>query len=169
MHAATYPYVYILVSIAIVILNILMPWGDSAFKKFISPSANKFGEGDVFTGVCLFTGGRLSRSLEKSHGWLPLAPLAWDINTLPLHPLIVTSGGHHWTLVQTCSPPPVLTSSGGHRNTYSWQVGGTHPTGMLSWIVNEIKLVIYVPLVTKLTVVRDQTYITIGLNLSCHS
>ena len=29
-------------------------------------------------------------------------------------------------------PPPVLTSSGGHWNTYSWQAGGMHPTGMLS-------------------------------------
>ena len=26
----------------------------------------------------------------------------------------------------------VLTSSGGHQNTYGWQAGGTHPTGMLS-------------------------------------
>ena len=29
-------------------------------------------------------------------------------------------------------PPPVLTSSGGHQNKYGWQVGCTHPTGMLS-------------------------------------
>ena len=28
--------------------------------------------------------------------------------------------------------PWVLTPSGGHHNTYSWQTGGTHPTGMLS-------------------------------------
>ena len=27
----------------------------------------------------------------------------------------------------------VLTSSGGHQNTYVWQAGGTHPTGMLSY------------------------------------
>ena len=26
----------------------------------------------------------------------------------------------------------VLTSSGGHLNTYGWQAGGTHPTRMLS-------------------------------------
>ena len=29
-------------------------------------------------------------------------------------------------------PPLVLTPSGGHQNTYGWQVGGMHPTGMLS-------------------------------------
>ena len=32
----------------------------------------------------------------------------------------------------TTQPPPVLTSSGGHRNTYGWQAGGKHPTGMRS-------------------------------------
>ena len=30
------------------------------------------------------------------------------------------------------NPPLVLTPSGGHHNTYSWQAGGMHPTGMLS-------------------------------------
>ena len=28
--------------------------------------------------------------------------------------------------------PPVLTPSSSHHNTYCWQAGGTHPTGMLS-------------------------------------
>ena len=28
--------------------------------------------------------------------------------------------------------PLMLTPSGGQNNTYSWQVGGMHPTGMLS-------------------------------------
>ena len=32
--------------------------------------------------------------------------------------------------------PMVLTSSGGHRNMYDWQAGGTHPTGMLSCMSN---------------------------------
>ena len=27
----------------------------------------------------------------------------------------------------------LLTSSGGHQNTYGYQAGGKHPTGMLSW------------------------------------
>ena len=28
--------------------------------------------------------------------------------------------------------PPVVLTSGSHWSTYSWQAGGTHPTGMLS-------------------------------------
>ena len=54
---------------------------------------------------------------------------------LVLGPLLVTSGGHHWRPVQTCSfedtPPPVLTSDG-QQSTYGWKLGGTHPTGILS-------------------------------------
>ena len=52
----------------------------------------------------------------------------------PLHtldlgypPPLLTSGGHHWKPVQTCSleklKPP---SSDSHQNMYSWQVGSTH-------------------------------------------
>ena len=37
-------------------------------------------------------------------------------------------GGNTWDT----HPPPALTPSGGHQNTYGWQAGGTHPTGMLS-------------------------------------
>ena len=29
-------------------------------------------------------------------------------------------------------PPPVLTPSGSHHNTYGWKAGGTHPTGIFS-------------------------------------
>ena len=48
-----------------------------------------------------------------------------------------------WSSLEICSNlftwgpttlPLVLTSSGGHWNTYSWQVDGTHPTVMLSFI-----------------------------------
>ena len=54
----------------------------------------------------------------------------------PSLPLLLTSGGHHWRSVQTCSlvhlppppSPPLLTSSDGHP----WQAGGKHPTGMHS-------------------------------------
>ena len=48
-------------------------------------------------------------------------------------PLLLASGGHHWRLIQTCSldvlPLP-------HKNTYGWQVGGTHPAGMLSCFID---------------------------------
>ena len=30
------------------------------------------------------------------------------------------------------TPSPLVLTSGGHQSTYSWQAGGTHPTGMLS-------------------------------------
>ena len=44
-----------------------------------------------------------------------------------------TSGGLQWRPVQTCSfeNPPMVLMSGG-QSTYGWQVGGMHPTGMLS-------------------------------------
>ena len=32
-------------------------------------------------------------------------------------------------------PPPVPTPSGGHQNTYGWQAGGTHPTGMFNCLM----------------------------------
>ena len=57
----------------------------------------------------------------------------------PAQMWLLTSG-HHWTPVQICSledPPLVLTSSGGHWNTYGWQVGGTHPIGMLSCFLDK--------------------------------
>ena len=54
-------------------------------------------------------------------------------------PLLLTSGGH-WTLklVLLRAYPTVVTPSGGHRNTYGWQAGSTHPTGMLSYLRREI-------------------------------
>ena len=37
-----------------------------------------------------------------------------------------------------------VTSSGGHRNTYVWQAGGMHPTGMLSCYLCEfVKISIF--------------------------
>ena len=68
---------------------------------------------------------------------LPLSPAPFWTSDLATLPFLMTSGGHHWRPIQTCSleklsdpqtrPPPVLTSSGGHR------VGDIHLTGMLSW------------------------------------
>ena len=59
-------------------------------------------------------------------------PLPWTCPPPRLQPLLVTSGDQHWTPVQICSfeDPFSVLASGGHQSTYSWQVGGTHPTGM---------------------------------------
>ena len=103
----------------------------------------KLREGNVFTGVCLFTGaGREGRYITciMHHGigrvGYPLPTCASHLGTYPpLVPppprhqtwgttpslLLLTSGGHHWRHVQTCSledltPHPrgtVLTYSGG--------------------------------------------------------
>ena len=37
-----------------------------------------------------------------------------------------------WYTHPTPGPPPLLTTSGGHKNMYNWLAGSTHPTGMLS-------------------------------------
>ena len=70
----------------------------------------KFGEGNVFTGVCLS-----SRLGGAGVDWPNVHMLGY--RTLCL----LTScgaGGDHWSPVQTCSledlPPSVLTASGGH-------------------------------------------------------
>ena len=70
----------------------------------------------------------MEKKLEKSGNfvspekWEPCITETWDLGT---YPLLLGSGGHQWRHVQTCtldSPPTVLTSSGGHRNTYGLQV-----------------------------------------------
>ena len=71
------------------------------------------------------------------HTWWSPAPPPFPLQTSDPPLLLLISGGHHGRLLQTCSLeglhlPTVLTSSGGHQNTYSWQAGGTHPTGMPS-------------------------------------
>ena len=63
-------------------------------------------------------------------------PQISDMSPLLLVPdsLLVTSGaitGDLFKLVHLRTPPLVLTS-GGHRSIFIWQVGGKHPTGMLS-------------------------------------
>ena len=111
--------------------------------------------GDTHRRLSLCSGGGVGTSHVS---WDRFPPLPWtsdlgtylhirpgDLCATPWHqtwdlppPLLLTSGGHHWRPVQTCSledlplPQPVLKSSGGHRNMYSWQMGGTHPIGMLS-------------------------------------
>ena len=69
-------------------------------------------------------------SLPPDLGTHPQPVLTSDLGSYL--PLLLTSGGHRWRPAQTCSlgdlPPSVLASTGGHRNTYICQVGGTHPT-----------------------------------------
>ena len=76
--------------------------------------------------------------------WLQLSPQISNLGTSPdpshappwhQSPLLVTSGGHHWRLVQTCSFEDPYGS-----DTWWWllklvqsmQEGSSHPTGMLS-------------------------------------
>ena len=80
----------------------------------ITSQQMKFGE--VFTGICLFTG----EEVPPGHGtWVHI----------PFPP-------RHGTWVPTTQiwdlPPPVLTSTGCHRNTHDWAKDGTYPSEMLS-------------------------------------
>ena len=115
----------------------------------------KLWECNVFTGVCYSVWG-WGGNAQMAPGYLPPPPrdmepgylpptCAWDLGAYTPSPLLLTSGGHHWKPVQTWSLedlppplPPVLTSSGGHWNMYSWQAGGTHPTGMLSCSLRQV-------------------------------
>ena len=83
------------------------------------------------TSVILFVRkglGTSHASWDRSHGGVS-RPAPPDIRPED-PPMLLTSNGHHWRCLQTCSledlPLPVLTSSGGY------QADGTHPTGMLS-------------------------------------
>ena len=74
-----------------------------------SPPAKEVCEGYVFTGVCLSTG-----------GWGVCSIACWD--TPPgRHPWAKTPLGRH--------PPPVQCML-----VYGQQAGGSHPTGMYSWL-----------------------------------
>ena len=83
----------------------------------------KLREGNVFTGVCLFRGGRE----------VPCDHYPWYIGHKYLSPLLVT-----WHLVaitgDTGTYPPrhgIWVLPPPPASTYGWQAGGTHPTGML--------------------------------------
>ena len=87
-------------------------------------------------------GGVMHHGISQMVEYLPLpAPWTWELGTYPTPPLLLTSGWNHWRPVQfklvhlRTYPPPVLTPCGGQRNPYSWKVGSTHPTGMLSCLM----------------------------------
>ena len=97
----------------------------------------KLREGNVFTGVCpsviMSTGGggvgTSHTSWDRSYGYPPIL----DIRSPPHYWHLMVIIRNPFKLVHLRPyPPPVLTSSGGHWNTYSWQAGSMHPTGMLS-------------------------------------
>ena len=68
-------------------------------------------------------------------------PLSWT-SDLGTYPLLVTSGGDHLRLVQTCLfqniQHPGATSGGGNWNwkMYNFQTGGKHPMRMLSCLLD---------------------------------
>ena len=68
--------------------------------------------------------------------WWPPWETCW--NMFREDPLVVPSGGQYNRHVQTCSlkKTPVVTSGG----RYSWQVGGMHPTGMLSCLMKFLSI-----------------------------
>ena len=79
-------------------------------------------EGNVFSRVCLSTGGSY---MTITHNAFDLTvqgilPQTWDLTVQAPSPL-VTSGGHQWKPVQTCSlqdplvpPAPLVLTSGGY-------------------------------------------------------
>ena len=80
---------------------------------------------NVLTGVCLSIG---ERGREGDGCSAPPSDM---------RPGILTPGtwGLEYSTPKTrYSSPSILTHSGGHWNTYGWQVVGTHLTGMLSCI-----------------------------------
>ena len=94
----------------------------------------KFREGNIFTGVCLSGGGvgTLHASWDRSHGRLPPSPPQTSDRGITPPPKAPDLGTSPQTSDLGTYPLPVVTSSGGHRKTYGWQVDGTHPIRMLS-------------------------------------
>ena len=76
-----------------------------------------------------------------SGGGVPFDPKTPDTGPTPRHHTI-SATDIWWSLdTQTCSLEglsTVVTPNGDHRNTYGWQAGSTHPTGMLSCLRREI-------------------------------
>ena len=80
-------------------------------RDFYYPLPMKFGEGNVFTGVCLSMGLRVSRSLDRSYG-----PQTWDLDTLPLRPLDLGPGYPTPSPDTGCWYPPT------HPPPWTWKI-----------------------------------------------
>ena len=130
---------------------------DITFKSPINyHPPKKLWEGNVFSHVCLFIWPLPIMYWTSMYTLLPSsAPTrhqTWDPGHNPT--LLVASCGLTGDLFKL-NPPLVLTSSGGHWNTYGWQAGNMLPTGMLScyhyispalllyWEVQRIKVTIF--------------------------
>ena len=96
-----------------------------AFLLRLLPPTNEVCEGYVFTGVCLSTGGGLHswgggvciQGMVCIQGWSASGGVCIHASRRGLHP-----GGVGQT-------PPQLDTTG-----YGQRAGGTHPTGMHSWL-----------------------------------
>ena len=107
-----------------------------------------FSQASVHQSFCLGRIGTSYAPWDMSHGvvtlpwaseltWVPTLP-ALDIRPGHLHPLLLTSGSNHWRLFKIVhlrtypSPQQYRHLVVATQNTYSWQVGSMHPTGMQS-------------------------------------
>ena len=82
----------------------------------------KLREGNVFTSICLSTRRGWVHHMHHGMGHMVGYPHDFRPGYLP-PPLLLTSGGQHWKPIP--HPNQYLTSSGGRRNMYGWQMGGT--------------------------------------------
>ena len=72
-------------------------------RSYLPPT--KVREGNVFTGVCHYVGGIPSLMSGEEVGTWDTHPSARPGIPTPAT-LLLSSGGHHWKPVQTCSPTP---------------------------------------------------------------
>ena len=92
----------------------------------------------MFSQAYVCSGGRVSRSLDTSRGTVPPDMGPGYPPSLYWHLMVITKDLFKLVHLRTYHPPPpppqppsVLTSSGSHQKTNSWEAGGTHPSGML--------------------------------------
>ena len=66
----------------------------------------------------------------------PGYPQTWDLDTYPSSLLLLTSSAYNWRLVLTYkfTPPQQCWQLVVATKTHVWQMGGMHPTGMMSFL-----------------------------------
>ena len=128
-------------------LNLVYSWSDLVILTSIIFTARKWSCGKViFSQASVHSRSRgWLHHLHHGIGHMVVYPLTSGLGTYspPRHktwvPTPPTATYIWWSSLETCSNVStcgptsiVLTSSGGHWNMHSWEVGSTHPTGMLS-------------------------------------